>query len=68
MLTDLEKKHLAQSWLLLQKILNRPDVRQRMLAANLDPMPLDPAAFGELVKQQLAAWGKKVREAGIEPE
>ena len=52
----------------LQKILNRPDVRQRMLAANLDPMPLDPAAFGELVKQQLAAWGKKVREAGIEPE
>ncbi len=52
----------------LQKILYRPDMRQRMLAANLDPMPLDSAAFGELVKQQLVAWGKKVKEAGIEPE
>ena len=52
----------------LQRILARPEVRQRMLAANLDPMPLEPAPFGEYVKQQLASWGKKVKEAGIEPE
>ncbi|MFN0163094.1 MAG: Bug family tripartite tricarboxylate transporter substrate binding protein [Burkholderiales bacterium] len=52
----------------LQRVLNRPDFRQRMQASNLDPMPLDPAAFGEYVKQQLVSWGKKVREAGIEPE
>lgn len=52
----------------LQKILLNPGVRQRMLAANIEPLPLDPAAFGEMVKQQLGSWGKKVREAGIEPE
>ena len=52
----------------LLKILVRPDMRQRMLAANLEPMPSDPAAFGNLVKQQLKSWGIKVKEAGIEPQ
>ena len=52
----------------LLKILERPDMRQRMLAANLEPMPADPAAFANMVKQQLKSWGVKVKEAGIEPE
>ena len=52
----------------LLKILDRPDMRQRMLAANLEPMPSDPAAFATLVKQQLKSWGSKVKEAGIESE
>lgn len=52
----------------LAKILTRPDMRDRMLAANIEPMPLDPSAFAAMVKQQLDAWGVKVRDAGIEPE
>ena len=52
----------------LLAILQRPDMRQRMLAANLEPMPLDPPAFANFVKQQLKSWGAKVKEAGIEPE
>ena len=52
----------------LLNILDRPDMRQRMQAANVEPMPSDPAAFGNLVKQQLKSWGIKVKEAGIEPE
>lgn len=52
----------------LLRILQRPDMRQRMLAANLEPMPSDPAAFSSMVKHQLQAWGTKVREAGIQPE
>lgn len=52
----------------LLRILQRPDMRERMLAANLEPMPSDPAAFAALVQQQLKSWGAKVREAGIEPE
>ena len=52
----------------LLKILERPDVRQRMLAANLEPMPTNPMAFGNMVKEQLKSWGAKVRDAGIEPE
>jgi tripartite-type tricarboxylate transporter receptor subunit TctC len=52
----------------LLQILNRPDVRQRMRVFNLEPMPSDPIAFGNMVKQQLKSWGIKVKEAGIEPE
>ncbi len=52
----------------LLKILANPEMRQRMLAANIEPMPYDPAAFGNFVKQQLRSWGAKVKDAGIEPE
>ena len=52
----------------LLKILERPDMRQRMLAANLEPMPTNPMAFGNMVKEQLKSWGAKVKDAGIEPE
>lgn len=52
----------------LLKILNRADMRERMLSSNIEPMPLEPAAFGAMVKQQLDAWGTKVRDAGIQPE
>lgn len=50
------------------KSLERPDLRQRMLAANLEPMPMETPAFAAMVRQQLKSWGVKVREAGIEPE
>ena len=52
----------------LLKILSTPEMRQRMLAANIEPMPYDPAAFANFVKQQLKSWGTKVKDAGIEPE
>ena len=52
----------------LLKILNRPDMREKMLARNIEPNPSDPAVFGAMVKRQLEVWGQKVKDAGIEPE
>jgi tripartite-type tricarboxylate transporter receptor subunit TctC len=52
----------------LVKILERPDMKQRMLASNLEPMPSDPVVFSNMVKRQLRSWGVKVKYAGIEPE
>lgn len=52
----------------LLRILNRPDMREKMLAANIEPTPSDPAAFSALVKRQLEVWGHKVKDAGIQPE
>jgi tripartite-type tricarboxylate transporter receptor subunit TctC len=52
----------------LLKILNRPDMREKMLANYIEPTPSDPAAFGAMVKRQLEVWGRKVRDAGIQPE
>lgn len=52
----------------LQKILTNPDVKQRMLAANIEAMPMDPVTFDAYVKAQLKLWGQKVKDAGIQPE
>ena len=50
------------------KILNRQDVRERMLGNYIEPTPSDPATFAAMVKRQLAVWGEKVKAAGIQPE
>jgi tripartite-type tricarboxylate transporter receptor subunit TctC len=52
----------------MQKILNRPDVRERMLANYIEPTPSDPATFRTMVRKQLDVWGGKVKDAGIQPE
>ena len=50
------------------KILNRQDVRERMLGNYIEPTPSDPATFAAMVKRQLGVWGEKVKAAGIQPE
>jgi tripartite-type tricarboxylate transporter receptor subunit TctC len=52
----------------MQNILNRPDVREKMLANYIEPTPSDPAAFRAMVRKQLDVWGEKVKIAGIQPE
>jgi len=52
----------------VQKILNRPDVRERLLANYIEPTPSSPAAFKAQVEKQLDVWGGKVKAAGIQPE
>lgn len=52
----------------MQKILTRPDVRERMLANFIEPTPSDPATFALMVRKQLDVWGGKVKDAGIQPE
>ena len=52
----------------LTRILNRPDLRERLVAAGMEPTPLESVAFGVFVKEQLDVWGEKVRAAAIEPE
>ena len=52
----------------MQKILARPDVRERMLARYIEPTPSDPATFRAMVRKQLDVWGGKVKDAGIQPE
>lgn len=52
----------------MQKILNRPDVRERMLSRYIEPTPSDPATFKAMVRKQLDVWGGKVKDAGIQPE
>ena len=52
----------------LLQILARPDVRERIVAAGAEPTPSDVPTFTALVKRQLEVWGRKVADAGIQPE
>jgi tripartite-type tricarboxylate transporter receptor subunit TctC len=48
--------------------LAKPDLRERIQAAGAEPTPSDAATFTALVKRQLEVWGRKVNDAGIQPE
>lgn len=52
----------------LLQILAKPDVRERITAAGAEPTPSDIPTFTALVKRQLEVWGRKVADAGIQPE
>ena len=52
----------------LLKTMARPDIRDKMLATNIEPLPADPAAFKVFLQRQLVVWKQKVQDAGIEPE
>ena len=54
--------------LTLQQILAKPEVRERILASGAEPTPSDIPTFTALVKRQLEVWGRKVADAGIQPE
>ena len=52
----------------LLQIMAKPEVRERILASGAEPTPSDATAFSALVKRQLEVWGRKVADAGIQPE
>ncbi len=52
----------------LQQIMTRPELRERVLAMGAEPTPSDIPGFSALVKRQLVLWGRKVADAGIQPE
>jgi tripartite-type tricarboxylate transporter receptor subunit TctC len=45
--------------------LNDPEVGRRLLAAGAVPAPTTPEALAEILKTDLARWGRIVRERGI---
>jgi len=50
------------------KAINKPIVNQKLAESGLQPGPSTPEELDRFVKQQLAAWGKKIKDAGIQPE
>jgi len=52
----------------LLQILAKTEVRERILASGAEPTPSDVSTFTALVKRQLEVWGRKVKDAGIQPE
>jgi tripartite-type tricarboxylate transporter receptor subunit TctC len=49
----------------INKVLARPDIRDRFASQALDPAHTTPEQFGEFIKTEVGRWGKLIREAGI---
>lgn len=52
----------------IARILQLPDVRDRLLALGADPAPTTPAGFDAHVRAEVAKFRKIVQDAGIKPE
>jgi len=52
----------------LKKIYARADVRERLTPIGAEPSTSSPEEMAEFLKVQLASWGRKIKDAGIEPE
>jgi tripartite-type tricarboxylate transporter receptor subunit TctC len=50
------------------KALARPAIKERIAQFFAEPAPSSPEELGEFVRQQLGAWGSRIKQAGIEPE
>jgi tripartite-type tricarboxylate transporter receptor subunit TctC len=50
------------------RILEMPDVKEKMLAGGLEPLPLNAEQVAELFKSEMAKWGKVIRQAGLKIE
>jgi tripartite-type tricarboxylate transporter receptor subunit TctC len=50
------------------EILARQDIREKLAAIGFEVDPLGPQPFAAYVREQIAYWGKLVRDAGIPPE
>jgi tripartite-type tricarboxylate transporter receptor subunit TctC len=48
--------------------LNDPDLRQRLHNAGTMPAPSSPAEFGDYLREEIARWGKLIRQKGIKGE
>lgn len=52
----------------LAKIVNTPDVREKLLALGIEPVGGTPAEFAEHLKREIARWTPIIQKAGVKPE
>jgi tripartite-type tricarboxylate transporter receptor subunit TctC len=52
----------------LVRILQAPDMKERLVADGTDPVGSSPDEFARYIRSELAKWGKVARDAGITPE
>lgn len=50
------------------RILNMPDVRERLLTQGAEPVGNSPGEFGQMMRFEMKKWGDLIRSAGIRVE
>ncbi len=51
-----------------RKVLTKPEIKARFEAASAELEPSTPEEFRAFIAKQIDNWGKRVKEAGIQPE
>jgi tripartite-type tricarboxylate transporter receptor subunit TctC len=49
----------------IRKMLEMPELRQRLIEQGADPASSTPEEFGTLVKSDLARWARVVKATGV---
>jgi tripartite-type tricarboxylate transporter receptor subunit TctC len=52
----------------LVKIMHTPEMKERLAAMATEPVTGTPEAFADLIRREIAKWGKVVREAGLKAD
>jgi len=52
----------------VRKALAKPEIKEKITQFAAETMPSNPEQLGDFVRAQLASWGKRIKDAGIEPE
>jgi len=52
----------------VRKALAKPEIKEKITQFAAEVMPSNSEQLGEFVRAQLANWGKRIKDAGIEPE
>ncbi len=50
----------------IDKLLQNPELAERLSAEALEPMPMSPEAFGRYISDDIARWSKLAKERNIE--
>jgi tripartite-type tricarboxylate transporter receptor subunit TctC len=50
----------------INKAINNPELKERLSAEAIQPMPMAPEAFGQYIRQDIARWTQVAKERGIE--
>jgi tripartite-type tricarboxylate transporter receptor subunit TctC len=50
----------------IAKMLQDPDLRERLSGEALEPMPMTPEQFGYYMRDDIAHWAKLAKERNIE--
>jgi tripartite-type tricarboxylate transporter receptor subunit TctC len=49
----------------LVQIMETQDIKDRFAALGADPVTSTPAAFGQLIADEIAKWGRVIKESGV---
>jgi tripartite-type tricarboxylate transporter receptor subunit TctC len=52
----------------IAKVLDMPDIRDKLVAQGTDPVGSSPEAFAQFMKSEAVKWARVIKDANIKPD